>query len=50
MSDWTGVRVRTAAPPAHDLLITTRAPAGAPATIDRRPPARTAGARGVMTP
>ncbi len=50
MSDWTGVRVRTAAPPAHEVLITTRAPAGAPATIDRTPPALMRGARGVMTP
>jgi hypothetical protein len=50
MSDWTGVRVRTAAPPAHDVLITTRVPAEAPATIDRTPPALLPGARGVMTP
>ena len=50
MSDWTGVRVRTAAPPGHEVLITIRVPAGAPATIDRRPPARMPGARGVMTP
>ena len=50
MSDWTGVRVRTAAPPAHEVLITTRAAAGAPAAIDRRPPALMAGARGVMAP
>jgi hypothetical protein len=50
MSDRTGARARTAAPPAHDVLITTRVPAGAPATIDHRPPAGGPGARGVMTP
>ena len=50
MSDWTGVRTRTAAVSAHDVLITIRVPAGAPATIDCRPPALMRGARGVMTP
>ena len=50
MSYWTGVRVRTAAAPAHEVLITTRAPASAPAAIDSGPPALMAGARGGMTP